>query len=62
MIKTHTVLATIAIFLSTFTRILFMSTFFSRGILLVITESHVPLATCSGMIKNHLVDLYEQGI
>ena len=62
MIKTHTVLVTIAIFLSTFTRIHFMSTFFSRGILLVATESHVPLTTCSGLIKNHLVDLYDQGI
>ena len=62
MIKTHSLLVTLAIFLSTFTRIHFMSTFFSRGILLVATESHVPLTTCSGLIKNHLVDLYDQGI
>ena len=56
MIKTHSLLVTLAIFLSTFTRIHFMSTFFSRGILLVATESHVPLTTWSGLITNHLVD------
>ena len=54
MIKTHSLLVTLAIFLSTFTRIHFMSTFFSRGILLVATESHVRLT--SGLIANHLVD------
>ena len=56
MIKTHSLLVTLAIFLSTFTRIHFMSTFFSRGMLLVATESHVPLITWIGLIKNHLVD------
>ena len=60
--RTHSLLVTLAIFLSMFTRIHFMSTFFSRGILLVATESHVPLTTCSGLIKYHLVDLYDQGI
>ena len=40
MIKAHSLLVTLAIFLSTFTRIYFMSTFFSRGILLVATESY----------------------
>ena len=62
MIKTHSLLVTLAIFLSTFTRIHFMSTFFSRGILLVATESHVPLTTCSGLITKHLADLYDQDI
>ena len=62
MIKTHFLLVTIAIFLSTFTRIHFMSTFFSRSILFVATESHVLLTTCSRLITNHLVDLYDQGI
>ena len=56
MIKTHSLLVTLAIFLSTFTRIHFMSTFFSRGILFMATESHVPLTTWSGLITNHLVD------
>ena len=47
MIKAHSLyfLVNLAILLSTFTRIHFMSTFFSRGRLLVATESNVPLTT-----------------
>ena len=56
MIKTHSLLVALAIFLSMFTRIHFMSTFFSRGTFLVATVSHVPLTTWSGLITNHLVD------
>ena len=56
MIKTNSFPVTLAIFLSKFTRIYFMSTFFSRGTLLVATESHVPLTTWSGLITNHLKD------
>ena len=56
MIKTHSLLVTLAIFLSMFTDKHFMSTFFSRGILLVVTESHAPLTTWSGLITNRLVD------
>ena len=56
MIKTDSLLVTLAIFLRTFTRLHFMSTFFSRGMLLVATESHVPLTTWSGLTVNHLVD------
>ena len=62
MIKTHSLLVTLAIFFSTFTCIHFMSTFFSRGILLVATESHVSLTKWGGLITNHLVDWYDQGI
>ena len=62
MIKTQSLLVTLAIFLSTFTRIHFMWTFFSRGILLVATEFHVPLVTWGGLITNHLVDWWDQGI
>ena len=56
MIKTHSLLVTLAIFLSTFAGIHFVSFFFSRGILLVAAESHVPLTTWSGLTTNHLVD------
>ena len=56
MIKTHSLFVILAIFLSTFTRIHSMSTFFSRGISLVATEPHVPLTTLIGLIANHLVD------
>ena len=62
MIKTLSLLATLAIFLSTFTHIHFMSTFFSRGILLVATESHVPLITWSGLTTKHLVDWQGKGL
>ena len=60
-IKIHSLLVTLAIFLSTFTRKHFVSTFFSRGILLVVTESHAPLTSSIGLITNRLVDWYGQG-
>ena len=62
LIKTHSLLVTLGIFFSTFTCIHFMSTFFSRGTLLVVLESHVPLTTWSGLITNHLVDWQGEGI
>ena len=56
MIRTQSVLVILAIFLSTFTGIHFMSTFFARGTSLVATEFHAPLTTWSGLRPNYLVD------
>ena len=47
----------LAIFLSTFTCIYFVSTFHSRGTCLVATESHALQRTWNGLITNHSVDL-----
>ena len=46
LIKTHSLIVTLAIFLSTFT----------PDILFVATESHVPPTTWNKLITNHLMD------
>ena len=50
MIRTHSLLVNLAMFLSTLSCIHLMSTFFSRhGTFLVATESHVPHTTWNGL-------------
>ena len=56
MIRAYSLLVILAIFLSTFTWINFMSTFFSTGTSLVVTESHTLHATWNRLIAIHVVD------
>ena len=56
MRRAYSLLVILAIILSTFTCIHFMSTFFSRGTSVEATESHDPRTTWDGLIINHLVD------
>ena len=62
MIRAYSLLVILVIVLSTFICIHFMSPFFSRGTCLVATEFHTPHTTWNGLITNHLVDWWGQGI
>ena len=55
MVRIDSLLVILAIFLSAFSCIHFMSTFSQdTGTSLVATESHVPHTTWNGLITNHL--------